>query len=72
MRPDPPTDAERKVILWVFGLVFGVAILLIALGWLSRKQECSASCEAKGFEAGCLLLNKGGRFDLGTHCVCKR
>jgi len=58
MRADPPTDAERKVIRWFFGMAFGVAILFIAWGWLSRKQECTASCEAKGFKSGCLQLNE--------------
>jgi len=72
MRPDPPTDAERKVILWFFGMAFGVAIVFIALSWLSRRQECIARCETRGFQTGCLRLNKGGRFNLGTHCVCKK
>ena len=72
MRPDSPTDAERKVIRWFFGMAFGVAILFIAWGWLSQRHACIASCQAKGFQSGCLELNKGGRFNLGTHCVCMK
>jgi len=72
MHPDSPTDAEQKVIQWFFGVAFGVAILYIAWGWLSRTHECITSCEARGFQTGCLKLNKGGRFNLGTHCVCEK
>jgi len=70
-RPDPPTDGERKVIRWFFGMVFGVAILFIAWSWLSRRQECTAFCQVKGFQHGNLKLNGGGRFNSGTHCDCE-
>ncbi len=72
MRPDPPTDAEWKVIRWFFGVAFGVAILYVAWAWHERRQECIASCEAKGFQSGCLRSNTGNRFNIGTHCVCKK
>ena len=72
MHPDPPTDAERRVILWFFGIALGAAILFIAWSWLSRRQECNAICATKGFQTGCLRLNEGGRLNLGTHCVCKK
>lgn len=72
MRPDPPSAAERKVIRWLFGAAFGVAIVFIMWSWFSQRQECVASCTAKGFQTGCLKLNAGGRFNLGTSCVCEK
>jgi len=72
MRPESPTPEERSVIRWFFGIAFGVAILFILWSWLSRRHECIASCEAKGFRTGDLQLNDGGRFELGTHCVCEQ
>lgn len=72
MRPESPTTAERKVILWFFGIALGAAVVFIAWSWLSRKQECVASCEAKGFHTGSLQLKEGGRFNLGSHCVCRK
>jgi hypothetical protein len=72
MTPNSPTDAERKVIRWFFGIALIVAIVVVTWGWLSRRHECITSCEAKGFASGCLRLNAGGRFNLGTHCVCER
>ena len=72
MQPDPPTAAERKVIKWFLSIAFGVAIIVIAWGWLGGRHECIASCEAKGFQSGSLRLNEGGRLNLGTHCVCEK
>ena len=71
MRP-APTDAERKVIVWFFGIAFALATIFIAWSWLARKQECTAGCKATGFAGGSLQLNSGGRFNLGTHCVCQK
>ena len=66
------TPAERKVIVWFFGVAFLAATLFIAWSWFNRRQECIASCEAKGAPGGSLQMNAGGRFNLGTHCVCKK
>jgi hypothetical protein len=71
MHPDPPTAEERKVIRWFFGIAFGLAIVLITWGWLSRRQECISGCEAKGFQTGRLIVNAEGRFIGGTRCVCE-
>jgi hypothetical protein len=72
MRPEIPSAAERKVIRWVFGIAFGVATVFVLWSWFGKRQECIASCEAKGFRTGSLQLNAGGRFNLGTHCVCEK
>ncbi len=69
MQPKSPSAAERKVIRWFFGIGLGVAIVFIAWSWFNRRQECIASCEAKGLH-GSLQMNAGGRLNLGTHCVC--
>jgi hypothetical protein len=66
----PTTDGERKVIRWFFGLAFVVAVLVIVWGWHTRARECTASCQVRGFKAGSVHLNKGGRFNIGTHCEC--
>jgi hypothetical protein len=70
MRPPSPSDSERKVIRWFFGIAFCVAVVFIAWGWLSKRQDCVASCQAKGIQSASLELNAGGRLNLGTHCVC--
>lgn len=72
MRAERPTDAERKVIRWFFGVAFGIAIFVIGWGWLGRRHDCATDCAAKGFQSASLRMNNGGRFNLGTHCECGR
>ena len=70
MQPDPPSDAERKVIRWFFGVAFVVAAIIIVSSWYGRRQECVATCKAQGSPTSTLRMNEGGRFDIGTHCEC--
>lgn len=72
MASTPTSAAEQKIIGWFFGVAIGLAVLFIAWSWHSRSQECAASCELKGFKEGHLELNKGGRLNLGSHCVCEK
>ena len=71
MRPTTPTtDAERKVIGWVFGLPALVALIFIGITWHSRSADCDAACRAKGATSGELKFNGGGRLNLGASCEC--
>ncbi|MGB7991325.1 MAG: hypothetical protein WCF44_18135 [Candidatus Methylophosphatis roskildensis] len=71
MRPTTPTtDAERKVIRWLFGLLAIVALVFIGITWHSRSADCDAACRAKGATSGQLRFNGGGRLNLGAHCEC--
>lgn len=68
----PTTAAEWKVIRWLFGPLFLVVCLYLLFAWWHRGRECADTCVAKGFSAGQLHFNAGGRFNLGTYCECIR
>lgn len=71
MRPTTPTtDAERRVIRWVFGSLGIAALVLLGVTWHSRTSDCVAACRAKGATGGQLRFNSGGRLNLGTYCEC--
>ena len=66
------TAAERKVIRWFFGIALVVALVYIGWAWHARQRECTDACRAKAFKTGDLRLNRGSRFDIGTHCECAK
>jgi hypothetical protein len=72
MRPtQSPTAAEYRVIRWLFGFVFLIAVVVIGWMWVTRTQECVASCRVQGYRGGSLHLNPGSRLNVGTHCECE-
>ena len=66
----PSTPEERRVAVWVFGVLFTLAALgLAGVAW-TRSRQCAARCAAQGFRASDLQLRGGGRFEMGLDCVC--
>jgi hypothetical protein len=71
MRPtSPTTPEERRVIRWVFGPLFVLAVLFLAATVWKRSRDCAASCAAEGFSGSELRLRGGGRFEMHVECVC--
>ena len=69
MRPIS-TPEERKVLRWVFGVLFTLAAIgLVGVAW-KRSRDCAAQCAARGFAESDLRLRGGGRFEMGLDCVC--
>jgi hypothetical protein len=66
------TAGERKVIRWVFGAAFVVAVAYIAWAWIDGTRECTAACLATGFGGGALELTGGNRLELRSRCECVR
>lgn len=68
-----PTPAEWKVIRWTFvpaALAALAALVYMAHAYLERRADCASHCEQLGAPRWELRMNAGGRFNLGTHCVC--
>ena len=66
----PTTAAERKVIRWTFVSAAVAVVLYLAYAYVERRSECAALCRSEGSSTWELRMNSGGRFNLGTHCVC--
>lgn len=71
MGPTKPTsEAEFKVIRWLFVPAFVVAMLYLGWGWFTQVRACTATCHAQGFRDGHVHLNGGTKLDAGSHCEC--
>lgn len=67
----PAADAaERQVLRWFVIALLAAAVVLIAVSWWRTARACRVSCEAQGKPAAHLEFKGGGRFELGTTCVC--
>ena len=66
----PTTEAEFKVIRWLFVPALIVAALYVGWSWASKARECTAQCHAQGFQDGELRLNSGSRINVGSYCEC--
>lgn len=62
--------AQSIVLRWFLTAFFVCAALLIAGTWWQKSRACSVTCAAQGKADASLAFKGGGRFDLGTACVC--
>jgi hypothetical protein len=60
------------VIRWTFLPAALAALVFLAFAYAERRSECATKCRELGAPAWELRLNSGGRFNLGTHCVCEK
>jgi hypothetical protein len=71
MRPTTPTTPEeRRVIRWIFGPLFVLAVLFLTATAWKRSRDCAAICAAAGSSGSDLRLGGGGRFEMQVECVC--
>jgi hypothetical protein len=71
MRPtQPTTPGELRVMRWLLVGGGAVVLVLLATTWWSKSGACTQTCIARAAPGGELQFVGGGRFTMGTQCVC--